>query len=114
MPRYCGSRRCALLAGAVLLAVGRALSRPAPPRSAWLSIAVLRLVNVSFAVAAMFAGTAGVATGVVQGQPHQHRVLLLVGRRWSEGHCSAAGGWVGSCSIGCSPSTRPTTTSDLR
>ncbi len=68
----------ALLAGGALLAVGRALRRPAPARSAWLGIAILGLVNVTVAFAAMFAGTAGVTSGVAAMLANAQPLLIVL------------------------------------
>ncbi len=68
----------ALLAGAVLLAVGHALRRPSPPHLSWPDIALLALVNVTFVFAAMFAGTAGVATGVAAVLTNTQPLLIVL------------------------------------
>lgn len=68
----------ALLAGAALLAAGVVLHRPAPPRAAWPSIAVLAVVNVAVAFAAMFAGTAGVASGVAAVLANAQPLLIVL------------------------------------
>jgi drug/metabolite transporter (DMT)-like permease len=80
-----------LLAGAVLVAAGLITRRPAPPWRAWPGIAVLGVVNVAIAFAAMFAGTAGVATGLAavlaNAQP-----LLIVLPAWAL-YRERPGGW---------------------
>jgi drug/metabolite transporter (DMT)-like permease len=68
----------ALLAGAALLTVGCLTRRPAPPRASWLAIAVLGLVNVSVAFAAMFAGTAGVSSGVAAVLANAQPLLIVL------------------------------------
>ena len=73
----------ALLAGGALLAWAVVRRRPlALPRTAWPLVGWLGLVNVAVAFAAMFAGTAGIATGVAavlaNAQP-----LLIVAPAWA-------------------------------
>jgi probable blue pigment (indigoidine) exporter len=68
----------ALLAGGVLLAVGQATHRPFPPRAAWPGILLLAVVNVAVAFAAMFAGTAGVASGVAAVLANAQPLLIVL------------------------------------
>ena len=67
-----------LLAGAVLLAAALLTRRPAPPRRAWPGIALLAVVNAAVAFAAMFAGTAGVATGVAAVLANAQPLLIVL------------------------------------
>lgn len=68
----------ALLAGVALLAVARITRRPAPPRSSWSGIGVLAVVNVAVAFVAMFAGTAGVASGVAAVLANAQPLLIVL------------------------------------
>lgn len=68
----------ALLAGAVLLAAGRVCGRPAPRRAAWPGIVALAMVNVTVAFAAMFAGTAGVTSGVAAALANAQPLLIVL------------------------------------
>ena len=68
----------ALLAGAALLAAGVVLHRAAPPRAAWPGIALLAVINVAVAFAAMFAGTAGVASGVAAVLANAQPLLIVL------------------------------------
>lgn len=68
----------ALLAGGALLAAGVLLRRPAPPRSSWAAVALLGIVNVAVAFAAMFAGTAGVSSGVAAVLANAQPILIVL------------------------------------
>ncbi len=67
-----------LLAGAALLVVGRICHRPTPPASAWPAIGLLGVVNVTIAFAAMFAGTAGVSSGVAAVLANAQPLLVVL------------------------------------
>lgn len=73
----------ALLGGAALAIVAVWQRRP-PPRSlnAWGRITILGLVNVSLAFAAMFAGVAGLATGVAAVLANAQPLLILLPAWW--------------------------------
>lgn len=73
----------ALLGGAALAVVALWQRRPLPPSlSAWSRIAILGLVNVSLAFAAMFAGVAGVSTGVAAVLANAQPLLILLPAWW--------------------------------
>ncbi len=73
----------ALLGGAALALVAAAQRRPLPrsPRT-WARVGVLGLVNVSLAFAAMFAGIAGLATGVAAVLSNAQPLLILLPAWW--------------------------------
>lgn len=68
----------ALLAGVVLLGFARLTRRPAPARSTWGGIGALAVVNVTIVFAAMFAGTAGVASGVAAVLANAQPLLIVL------------------------------------
>lgn len=68
----------ALVAGAALLAAAAVMHRPAPPRASWPGIGLLALINVAVAFAAMFAGTAGVASGVAAVLANAQPLLIVL------------------------------------
>ena len=68
----------ALIAGVALLAAARLTRAPAVPRSAWPTLLALGTVNVAVAFAAMFAGTAGVATGVAAVLANAQPLLIVI------------------------------------
>jgi probable blue pigment (indigoidine) exporter len=68
----------AMLAGGALLAVGQITHRPAPARGTWLGIAALAVVNVTIVFAAMFEGTAGVASGVAAVLANAQPLLIVL------------------------------------
>ena len=68
----------ALVAGAALLGFARITQRPAPPRSTWWGIGCLAVVNVTVAFVAMFAGTAGVASGVAAVLANAQPLLIVL------------------------------------
>jgi probable blue pigment (indigoidine) exporter len=68
----------ALLAGLVLLGFARLTRRPIPPRSSWPGIGVLAVVNVTIVFAAMYAGTAGVASGVAAVLANAQPLLIVL------------------------------------
>jgi probable blue pigment (indigoidine) exporter len=75
----------ALLGGAALAVVALWQRRPLPPSpslSSWGRIAALGLVNVSLAFAAMFAGVAGLATGVAAVLANAQPLLILLPAWW--------------------------------
>lgn len=73
----------ALLGGAALAIVALWQRRPLPPSvKAWGRIALLGLVNVSLAFAAMFAGVAGLATGVAAVLANAQPLLILLPAWW--------------------------------
>jgi probable blue pigment (indigoidine) exporter len=73
----------ALLGGAALAIVAVWQRRPLPPSvNAWRKIAALGLVNVSLAFAAMFAGVAGLATGVAAVLANAQPLLILLPAWW--------------------------------
>ena len=73
----------ALLGGAALAVVAIWQQRPLPPTvHAWGRIATLGLVNVSLAFAAMFAGVAGLATGVAAVLANAQPLLILLPAWW--------------------------------
>ncbi|UZJ25999.1 DMT family transporter [Rhodococcus antarcticus] len=73
----------ALLGGAALAAVALWQRRPLPPAGgAWVKIVVLGVVNVSLAFAAMFAGVAGLATGVAAVLANAQPLLILLPGWW--------------------------------
>ncbi len=72
----------ALLAGVALLGVAAVSRRPAPPRSAWLGIGALAVVNVAIAFGAMFAGTVGVASGVAAVLANAQPLLIVLPAWW--------------------------------
>ena len=73
----------ALLAGGALAAVAMVQRRPVPRAgSSWSAIAILGVVNVSLAFATMFAGIAGVATGVAAVLANAQPLLILLPAWW--------------------------------
>ncbi len=73
----------ALLGGAALAIVALWQRRPLPTSvTAWARISVLGLVNVSLAFAAMFAGVAGLATGVAAVLANAQPLLILLPAWW--------------------------------
>ncbi len=73
----------ALLGGAALAVVALWQRRPLPPSTgAWGKIVILGLVNVSLAFAAMFAGVAGLATGVAAVLANAQPLLILLPAWW--------------------------------
>ncbi|ABL82422.1 MULTISPECIES: DMT family transporter [unclassified Nocardioides] len=76
----------AVLAGAVLVAVGTARGRPTPslPRD-WGWIVGLGLMNVTVAFAAMFAGVAGGTTGAASVLANAQPLLILLPAWWLYG-----------------------------
>ncbi len=73
----------ALLGGAALAVVALWQRRPVPrPGTAWGKISILGLVNVSLAFAAMFAGVAGLATGVASVLANAQPLLILLPAWW--------------------------------
>lgn len=73
----------ALLGGAALAVVALCQRRPLPPSTgAWGKIVILGLVNVSLAFAAMFAGAAGLATGVAAVLANAQPLLILLPAWW--------------------------------
>jgi drug/metabolite transporter (DMT)-like permease len=76
----------AVIAGAALLALARAQRRPTPRgRRSWTLVAALGLVNVTIAFAAMFAGVAGLATGVAAVLANAQPLLILLPASWLYG-----------------------------
>ena len=76
----------AVIAGAALLALARAQRRPTPRgRRSWTLVAALGLVNVTIAFAAMFAGVAGLATGVAAVLANAQPLLILLSASWLYG-----------------------------
>jgi probable blue pigment (indigoidine) exporter len=76
----------AVIAGAALLALARVQRRPTPRgRRSWTLIAALGLVNVTIAFAAMFAGVAGLATGVAAVLANAQPLLILLPASWLYG-----------------------------
>ena len=73
----------ALLGGSALAIVALWQRRPLPPSlHAWGRIAALGMVNVSLAFAAMFAGVAGLATGVAAVLANAQPLLILLPAWW--------------------------------
>lgn len=73
----------ALLGGTALAVVAGCQRRPLPRSvSAWGKIVILGLVNVSLAFAAMFAGVAGLATGVASVLANAQPLLILLPAWW--------------------------------
>lgn len=73
----------ALLGGAALAIVALWQRRPLPPSlNDWGRIATLGVVNVSLAFAAMFAGVAGLATGVAAVLANAQPLLILLPAWW--------------------------------
>ena len=73
----------ALLGGAALASVALWQRRRLPPSlNAWGRIAALGVVNVSLAFAAMFAGVAGLATGVAAVLANAQPLLILLPAWW--------------------------------
>ncbi len=73
----------ALLGGGALAIVALWQRRPLPPtRGAWGKIIILGVVNVSLAFAAMFAGVAGLATGVAAVLANAQPLLILLPAWW--------------------------------
>lgn len=73
----------ALLGGAALAIVALWQRRPLPSSPvAWGKIVILGLVNVSLAFAAMFAGVAGLATGVASVLANAQPLLILLPAWW--------------------------------
>lgn len=73
----------ALLGGAALAIVALWQRRPWPSSvSAWGKISVLGVVNVSVAFAAMFAGVAGLATGIAAVLANAQPLLILLPAWW--------------------------------
>jgi probable blue pigment (indigoidine) exporter len=76
----------AVIAGAALLALAGAQRRPTPRgRRSWTLVAALGLVNVTIAFAAMFAGVAGLATGVAAVLANAQPLLILLPASWLYG-----------------------------
>ncbi|HEY3547351.1 MAG TPA: DMT family transporter [Propionicimonas sp.] len=76
----------AVIAGAALLVLARAQRRPTPRgRRSWTLVAALGLVNVTIAFAAMFAGVAGLATGVAAVLSNAQPLLILLPASWLYG-----------------------------
>ena len=68
----------AVAAGGALLAVAAGTGRLHVPRPAWPTVAWLAVVNIAIAFAAMFAGTAGVATGVAAVLSNAQPLLIIL------------------------------------
>lgn len=89
-----------LVAGVALLGAARVRGRSVRlPRSSWLLVGVLGLLNVTLAFGAMFAGTAGVATGIASVLANAQPLLIVLPAWWLYGErmgwASAAGLAVG-------------------
>ncbi|CAL8972706.1 putative cystine transporter YijE [Propionicimonas sp. T2.31MG-18] len=67
-----------LVAGAVVLLAAVGTGWRPPPRAAWPWVLVLGLVNVALAYAAMFAGTAGVSSGVAAVLANSQPLLMVL------------------------------------
>ena len=73
----------ALVAGVALVALGMLQHRPHPRGGpAWLLVGVLGVVNVTIAFGAMFAGVAGVATGIAAVLANAQPLLILLPAWW--------------------------------
>lgn len=76
----------ALIAGAALLLVAAAQRRPLRPRGpSWGLLTAMAVVNVTVAFAAMFAGTAGLATGAAAVLSNAQPLLILLPAWWFYG-----------------------------
>jgi probable blue pigment (indigoidine) exporter len=68
----------ALFAGAAMAAVAAGIGRIHLPRQTWPLLAAMAVVNIAVAFAAMFAGTAGIATGVAAVLANAQPLLIVV------------------------------------
>jgi probable blue pigment (indigoidine) exporter len=68
----------AILAGVALLGVGLMRGRPMPASRSWPTIGLLGAVNVTFAFAAMFISTGGVATGIAAMLANAQPLLIIL------------------------------------
>ena len=76
----------ALIAGAALLLVAAVQGRPLWPRDrVWGLLTAMAVVNVTVAFAAMFAGTAGLATGAAAVLSNAQPLLILLPAWWLYG-----------------------------
>ncbi len=81
----------ALIAGAALLLVAAAQRRPLRPRGpSWGLLTAMAVVNVTVAFAAMFAGTAGLATGAAAVLSNAQPLLILLPAWWFYGEAVSA------------------------